>query len=182
MYLLEDVNIKSREMVRNSMELTKGKILQILALMLPFAIVLGGLSGGVEKIRSSMVESKVANIINTAASSDKSFGDDHTYVKSHFLNPAHLTESDLKAIISINNYYNPKTDGVDREYLSDIMPYITIPDEFSNASDDVRDVFFSVIQFLFFNEALLMVYYSIFCILKSTKKEEKMKMESKATV
>ncbi len=174
MYLLDDNihTIASREFVRKSLELSRWKILQIASLALPFVILINGTSGIFELGRSYAFEFRVASVIEQAQKEEKDFGDDHTYVKTHLLNPQTLSENDLMRVIQINNHYAPVASWVNMDYIHDILPFIQLGESQLSWKDDVREWGFWLAQFLLFNSALLMVYYSIFSILRSTKELE----------
>lgn len=51
-----------------------------------------------------------------------------------------LSEDELRDVLAIGESYNPKTDGVDREYLSDVYPYILKSGTMDTASDTAWEV------------------------------------------
>ncbi|MFZ4461233.1 MAG: hypothetical protein ACOYN2_01455 [Patescibacteria group bacterium] len=113
---------------------------------------------------------RAETIINNIAKADpKTFVDDHSYIKHHFLNAFALNEADIARIIAINNAFNPKTDGVDRQYLEAIFPYLD-----NNAVDSrswLIESGFGMLEFFLTEGFMIMVYFSVFSIIRNTKAE-----------
>ena len=131
--------------------------------MLPFLIILSSVSSIIESVTSHILINRSETIINTLAKTDSAkFVNDHSYVTRHFLSPA-LDDTGRASIAQINNAYNPKTDGIDRDYLKDMLPYLDLSTLDPNAWWQVEFPF-SLLEFLLTGGIMVMVYFSIFTI------------------
>ncbi len=155
----------ARSFVTDSLALTKGKIFKMLFLILPFLAIIGTVGGFITGTGNKILIGRAETAINAIAKADpKTFVDDHSYIKHHFLNAFALNETDIARIIAINNAFNPKTDGVDPQYLEAIFPYL----DNSAVDPDAWKIesIFTFLGFLITEGAMVMVYFSIFGILR----------------
>ncbi len=74
---------------------------------------------------------------------------------------------------AIANDYNPKTDGVDREYLKEIYPYIVKSGTLDTNEDMAWRIGISILGFLLLEGVIIMVYLSVFHILRTGKPKKK---------
>lgn len=129
MMLLDKPNPRksARSYVWDSLALTKGRLREIIALFLPFMIMVSVIGAINAFVDTNILLNRTEKIINEIAKSNPAdFVDDHSYIKQNFLNAFVLNEGDIAQIIAINNSFNPKADGVDREYLEAMFPYLDL--------------------------------------------------------
>ena len=158
----------ARQLVQKSIALVSGKIAQIILLILPFIIVTGLVGAGIEGILQFRDIQSLETRINAAAKADpKAFENDHSYVQREFIKSYSLDESSLKEVLAIANEYNPKTDGVDREYLKEIYPYIVKSGTLDTNEDMAWRIGISILGFLLLEGVIIMVYLSVFHILRA---------------
>lgn len=162
----------ARDLVRRSIRLSQGNIPRIIALFLPFAI--GVAFCGV--VFQTIQEYRDVSVITAAANAavmenPNAYINDHAFVQNQYLELSRLSESEKQDVLSINNAFDVKTDGIDPEYLKSVYPYIVISGTLSGTMDIVWQVGLGLLSFFLLNGLMLMVYLSIYHILKATVTE-----------
>ncbi|MDD2745273.1 MAG: hypothetical protein PHU93_01930 [Candidatus Gracilibacteria bacterium] len=163
----------ARELVQKSIALAKGNVLQIIALLLPFAVLvaLGGvLLQNIKEYRDIRV---LENAANTAVlSNPTTYINDHAFIQREYLDEERLDESQKRSTIAINNAFNPRTDGIDKEYLRAIYPFIMLSGTMESSEDIMWQIAISLLSFFLLEGIMLMVYLSIYHILTESERKE----------
>ncbi len=162
----------ARTLVKRSIALTKGNIPKIISLVLPFAIAIamtGAIFQTVKEYRDISVITQAGNA--AFAENPNAFVNDHVYIQNEYLSLSRLNEEEKKGVLFINNAFAVKTDGIDQEYVKSMYPYIMISGTLDSTMDIIWQVGLEFILFLLVNGVMLMVYISIYHILRATVPE-----------
>ena len=162
----------TRTLVKRSIALTKGNVPKIISLVLPFAIAIAFVGAIFQTVKEYRDISVITNAANTAVAADpNAYVNDHVYIQNQFLSLSRLNEEEKKDVLYINNAFAVKTDGIDQEYLKSIYPYIMISGTMDSTMDIIWQVGLEFTLFFLINGVMLMVYISIYHILRATGPE-----------
>ena len=159
-------------LVKRSIALAKGNIPKIISLVLPFAIGIAICGAALQTIKEYRDISVITKAANTAvAENQNAYINDHIFIQNQYLSLSRLNEEEKKDILYINNAFAAKTDGIDPDYLKSIYPYIVVSGTMDSTMDIVWQVGLEFTLFLLVNGVMLMVYISIYHILRATVPE-----------
>lgn len=167
------ITTPARELVQKSISLAKGNVLQIIALLLPFAVIIafgGVLLQNIKEYRDIRV---LENAANTAVlSNPTTYINDHAFIQREYLDEERLDENQKRSTIAINNAFNPRTDGIDTEYLKAIYPFILLSGTMESSEDIMWQIGIGLLSFFLFEGVMLMVYLSIYYLLSKAERKE----------
>ncbi len=162
----------ARLLVNRSMSLASGNIPRIIALFLPFVIVVALFGATLQNIKDyrdiRVLESKA----NAAVLTDKDlYINDHAFIQREFIAGYRLTEEQKQDVLAINNAFDVRTDGIDMQYLKAIYPYIVLSGTMNEDIDIAWQAAFGFLSYFLLDGVMIMVYLAIYHILKETESE-----------
>lgn len=156
------------ELVKRSVRLASGKVLRIVGLVLPYTILVALVSVGIQEIQEFRDIRVLESRAQAAATENvNAFINDHAFIQNNYIAGYQLTPEEKQDVIAINNAYAERTDGIDPEYLRTIYPYIMASGTMSEPMDIAWQVGTGVLAFLLLEGVMIMVYLSVFHILKN---------------
>lgn len=147
-----------RTYVRRSMAFTKGKVLRIVMLVLPFAIVAGFAESLIRDADYAAAVSRMySEAVRLKAESGSGF-DDSAFLEGYL--DRTLDIADQNDVVSIMSGHRGQKEGIDREFFEEIAPYLDRTELDPNAGG--FESLFDLMSFLLLDGLLSMAYLSVF--------------------
>lgn len=150
--------LSGRECVRRSLALTRGKMIRVTLLLLPFVAVVGIADNLLSSLDEKAAVSRMYDTAVRVKSETASGSDDATFLKG-YVDRALETE-DLRDVVDIINAHAPQASGIDREFFESVAPYLerTALDPRAKRYESL----FNALNFLVLDGILSLAYLSLF--------------------
>jgi hypothetical protein len=165
----------ARSFVTDSFALTKGRILEILRLLLPAIFIIGVIGWLLEFTQNERnISTLVERANKVAAANPEIFINDQEYVKTTLAPLSKIGEEGYYNLLKISKNYTPNTSSMGKDYLRAVYPFVLAGGSLDQPSDYAWSIGGVLLSFLVIEGVMLMVYFSIFHILRATpaKKEK----------
>jgi hypothetical protein len=163
------LEVPARELVRRSMRLASGNIPRIIAMFLPFVIVVAFFGASLQAVKDYRDIRVLESRANAAVLADKNaYVNDHAFIQREFISGYRLTPEQKQGVLAINNAFDARTDGIDPEYLRAIYPYIVLSGTMNENADLAWQAVFGFLSYFLFDGVMIMAYLSMYHILKET--------------
>jgi hypothetical protein len=174
-------SVTARSFVTDSFALTKGRIMEIIRLLLPALFIIGVIGWLLEFAQNERNISVLISRANTVASQNPTaFVNDQEYVKTTLAPLSKIGEESYYNLLKISKNYTPSSATMSKDYLRAVYPFVLAGGSLNEPSDYAVIAASTILSFLCIEWVMLMVYFSIFHIVSATpsKAEKSPKLES----
>lgn len=148
----------AKSFVTESMAISRGKILRIALLFLPFAIAVGFFESLVEKTDLSLSASRMYETAVLLQSGNERASNDVEFLKRH-VDPA-LGSDDLSDLAKLFSRHEPQSEGVAQALFNDVVPYLDRGQLDPNWK--TYQTTFNLVSFIFLEGLLTLAIFSIY--------------------
>lgn len=154
---------KSKAFIDESFRLTKKKVWKIIFLILPFVLIIGFIASVSESAQNKISTDRIYNALRIVQ--QESGQDDHKLLEGFYSG----TEDEKETFVEIGKNFKPKTNDIDRDFLSASLEYINVDSIDSNSG--IFTLIFVVLSFLFLEGIASMLYLSVYHVIKAKDEE-----------
>jgi hypothetical protein len=140
------------------MAISRGKILRIVLVFLPFAIAVGFFESLVEKADLSLSASRMYETVVSLQSGNERASNDAELLKRHV--DATLGNDDLSDLVKLFSRHEPQSEGVGKALFDDVVPYLDRSQLDPNWK--TYQTAFNLVSFVFLDGLLTLALFSIY--------------------
>ncbi len=164
----------AKSFVTESMAISRGKILRVALLFLPFAIAVGFFESLVEKADLSLSASRMYETAVSLQSGNERASNDAELLKRH-VDPT-LGNDDLSDLVKIFSKHEPQAEGVGKTLFDDVAPYLDRSQLDPNWK--TYRTGFNLVSFVFLDGLLTLALFSIYLRIGGRLRNSKENSES----